>query len=252
MSRLDHQLEELDDRLIQMASACEEMIQQVMAALEKQDGLLAKKVQNRGDEIDQREQEVEALCLRIILHQQPVAGDLRHVTAALKLITDLERIGDQAEDIAEIIGYLPELRNGHSSASGLDLDQNWTNFPEKRKESTGAEYSEDIRTLIRMAHAARDMVTESIDSFVRKNVTQAQAVIDNDDVVDDLFSAIKKTLIQRLSKHPEQGERALDILMIAKYFERIGDHATNIAEWVCYANTGVHPKDVSETRQTEG
>ena len=146
----------------------------------------------------------------MLLRQQPVAGDLRQISAALKMITDMERIGAQAEDIAEIIAFL----NGRSGAECGDIDK--------------------------MAKAATKMVTNSIEAFVKRDVELAKEVIAQDDIVDDYFNRVKQDLIERISSDPSDGEFALDLLMIAKYFERIGDHATNIAEWVMFSVTGVH------------
>lgn len=156
------------------------------------------------------ERDIETLCLKLLLRQQPVAGDLRQISAALKMITDMERIGDQAEDIAEIIAFL----NGRSGAECGDIDK--------------------------MAKAATKMVTNSIEAFVKRDVELAKEVIAQDDIVDDYFNRVKQDLIERISSDPSDGEFALDLLMIAKYFERIGDHATNIAEWVMFSVTGVH------------
>lgn len=151
------------------------------------------------------ERDIETLCLKLLLRQQPVAGDLRQISAALKMITDMERIGDQAEDIAEIIAFL----NGRSGAECGDIDK--------------------------MAKAATKMVTNSIEAFVKRDVELAKEVIAQDDIVDDYFNRVKQDLIERISSDPSDGEFALDLLMIAKYFERIGDHATNIAEWVMFS-----------------
>ena len=158
----------------------------------------------------QMERTIESLCLKLLLQQQPVARDLRQISAALKMITDMERIGDQASDIAEIIGFL----NGRIG--------------------TDAQY------ICQMAVAAMRMVTESVEAYVKRDVAMAEATIQHDDVVDDLFLKVKESLIQMISANPKDGEYALDLLMIAKYFERIGDHATNIAEWVVFSVTGVH------------
>ena len=153
------------------------------------------------------------MCLKLLLQQQPVARDLRQISAALKMITDMERIGDQAEDIAEIISFI----DGHTSEND---------------------------TLMReMAKAVIQMVTESVDAYVKHDIALAEKVIADDDIVDDYFDSVKKKLIGSIARNPGDGEYALDILMIAKYFERIGDHATNIAEWVIFSLTGVHKED---------
>jgi phosphate transport system protein len=156
------------------------------------------------------EREIESICLKLLLQQQPVAKDLRVISTALKMITDMERIGDQAEDIAEIITFL-DGRTG--------------------------EECHDIRL---MAEATIKMVTDSIDAYVKQDLELAKSVSDHDDVVDDAFDRVKQTLIKMISENTADGEYALDLLMIAKYFERIGDHAVNIAEWVEFSVTGVH------------
>ena len=154
--------------------------------------------------------EVENLCLKLLLQQQPVARDLRQISAALKMITDMERIGDQAEDIAEIITFL------------------------------GGRGAENSNLLREMARSTIKMVTESVDAYVKHDTALADQVIAEDDTVDDYFARVKKDLIKRIAQDPDDGEFALDLLMIAKYFERIGDHATNIAEWVIFSVTGEH------------
>ena len=170
----------------------------------------ARNAKEQGHKIDQMEREIESVCLKLLLQQQPVAKDLRVISAALKMITDMERIGDQAEDIAEIIPFL----NGR----------------------TGEE-CHDIRL---MAEATIKMVTESVDAYVKQDLEFAKSVSDYDDVVDDAFDRVKQSLIKMISENTADGEYALDLLMIAKYFERIGDHAVNIAEWVEFSVTGVH------------
>ncbi len=209
-NRFDEQLEQLNKELIEMGAMCEEMISNAVAALTNADMNLARKVKAEEAGIDRMERHIEALCMKLLLHQQPVAGDLRQISAALKMITDMERIGDQAEDIAEIITFL----NGRTI--------------------------EDVALIREMAQAAAGMVTGSIDAFVKKDLALAEAVIARDDVVDDYFNRIKGNIIQLIAANPADGEFALDLLMIAKYFERIGDHATNIAEWVIYSVSGIH------------
>lgn len=209
-SQFDEQLSLLHQQLTTMGALCEESIALVAKALSSNDQQLAKHVAALDNEIDQMERDIEALCLKLILQQQPVAKDLRQISAALKMITDLERIGDQAEDIAEIISFLDE----HTLPAHTKIDE--------------------------MAVAACKMVTDSIDAYVKKDLALAKAVIAYDDVVDDCFHTVKSSLIEGIAKHPEDGEYALDLLMIAKYFERIGDHATNIAEWVQFSISGHH------------
>lgn len=161
-------------------------------------------------EIDHKEREIESLCMKLLLQQQPVARDLRQISAALKMITDMERIGDQADDISEIIIYLG---------------------------GRAAEHDDLLRS---MARATIKMVTESVDAYVKHDTILAEKVIADDDTVDDYFEQVKRALIGKIAANPDDGEYALDLLMIAKYFERIGDHAVNIAEWVIFSITGVH------------
>ena len=209
-SRFDEQLILLNKKMTQMGALCEELIAFVAKALLNGDIEGAREVKSRGQEIDHMEREIEAICLRLLLQQQPVAKDLRVVSAALKMITDMERIGDQAEDIADIIPVL----NGR----------------------TGAEFG-DLKL---MAEATCKMVTDSIDAYVRQDVKLARMVLEHDDIVDDAFRKMKDTLIKMITDNNADGEYAVDLLMIAKYFERIGDHATNIAEWVEFSVTGIH------------
>lgn len=209
-SRLDEQLELLNHEMIEMGALCEEVISLVCSALAEDSAAQAAKVMPLGKEIDQKERDIEGLGMKMLLQQQPVARDLRQISAALKMITDMERIGDQAEDIAQIIPFL----NGRTSHAHTHLQE--------------------------MARSTIKMVTESVDAYVKKDTALAQAVIAYDDVVDDTFLQIRQQLIQLIAADPGEGEYALDLLMIAKYFERIGDHATNLAEWVIYAATGVH------------
>ena len=209
-SRFDEQLILLNKKMTQMGALCEELIAFVAKALLNGDIAGAREVKSRGQEIDHMEREIEAICLRLLLQQQPVAKDLRVVSAALKMITDMERIGDQAEDIADIIPVL----NGRTGAEFVDLKL--------------------------MAEATCKMVTDSIDAYVMQDVKLARMVLEHDDIVDDSFKRMKDTLIKMITDNNADGEYAVDLLMIAKYFERIGDHATNIAEWVEFSVTGIH------------
>ena len=216
-SKFDEQLALLNRELIEMGALCEEVIALSSKALTELDKTLAAKVAPLDTEIDQKERTIESMCLKLLLQQQPVARDLRQISAALKMITDMERIGDQAEDIAEIISFI----DGHTSEND---------------------------TLMReMAKAVIQMVTESVDAYVKHDIALAEKVIADDDIVDDYFDSVKKKLIGSIARNPGDGEYALDILMIAKYFERIGDHATNIAEWVIYSVTGVHKDEITFT-----
>jgi len=209
-SRFDEQLGTLNRELTEMGAMCEEIIAFAARALVEGDMEFIAGVGTLGEEIGQRERDIETLCLKLLLRQQPVAGDLRQISAALKMITDMERIGDQAVDIAEI---LPCLRG-----------------------RTGAECGY-IRS---MAEAAIGMVTESVDAYVKQDLDIAGAAIAHDDVVDNYFDRVKESLIHMISENAGDGGYALDLLMIAKYFERIGDHAVNIARWVIFSVTGTH------------
>jgi len=209
-NRFDEQLYELNRELIEMGAMCEEAIASAAKALTMGDIVLANNVIKQGTAIDQMERDIESRCMKLLLHQQPVARDLRLISAALKMITDMERIGDQAEDIAEIVTFL------------------------KRRTIEGMELIEN------MARETIGMVSASVDAFVKKDVALARSVIQQDDVVDDYFSRVKYDVITMIIEKTVDGEFALDLLMIAKYFERIGDHATNIAEWVIYSVTGTH------------
>ena len=207
-NRFDEQLFELNREIIEMGAMCEEAIASVSKALAKGDVELAAKVRAGSGVIDQMERDIESRCMKLLLHQQPVARDLRLISAALKMITDMERIGDQAEDIAEIVTFL----NGHTM-NGMEL-------------------------IAEMANATIEMVSSSVDAFVHKDVKLANKVIAQDDIVDDYFSRVKCSIIGLIAENAAEGEFALDLLMVSKYFERIGDHATNIAEWVIYSVTG--------------
>ena len=209
-NRFDEQLFELNREIIEMGAMCEEAIASAVKALVAGDLGLAEKVKTSSHVIDQMERDIESRCMKLLLHQQPVAKDLRLISAALKMITDMERIGDQAEDISEIVTFL----NGHTM-EGMELIEE-------------------------MARETTRMVTDSVDAFVKKDVELARKVIEKDDIVDDYFFRVKCGIINLIAQNPADGEFALDLLMISKYFERIGDHATNIAEWVIYSVTGTH------------
>ena len=209
-NRFDEQLFALNREIIEMGAMCEEAIASAAKALTSGDAELAAGVKAGSSAIDQMERDIENRCMKLLLHQQPVARDLRLISAALKMITDMERIGDQAEDIAEIVPFL----KGHT-VDGMEL------IEEMARETIG-------------------MVTASVDAFIKKDVELAKKVIAQDDVVDDCFSKVKCDIITLITKNSVDGEFALDLLMISKYFERIGDHAANIAEWVIYSVTGTH------------
>ena len=209
-NRFDEQLFEMNRDLIEMGAMCEEAIASAVKALTKNDKELAENVKKTGSLIDQMERDIESRCMKLLLHQQPVARDLRAISAALKMITDMERIGDQAEDIAAMVLY------------------------------TADHNMEDFDIIEEMAKETVKMVTDSVDAFVQKDVELAQDVIKRDDIVDNYFSKVKYDIIKLIAENRTDGELALDLLMISKYFERIGDHATNIAEWVIYSVTGTH------------
>lgn len=209
-NRFDEELEVLNTELIKMGALCEDAIAYSMKSLFEGDASLREKTYAADSEIDQMERDIESRCMKLLLLQHPVAKDLRTISSALKMISDMERIGDQASDIAEI---------GEFIKSGT--------------------LHETIR-LRDMANAAVRMVTDSIDSFVKKDLALARQVLAEDDAVDDHFDRIKGELIDIIAADRDSGEYCLDLLMVAKYLERIGDHATNIAEWVEYSITGEH------------
>jgi len=210
-TQFDEQLAELNNNLIEMGATIENAISSAIKALMEHDKALAKKVMEGDQDVDQMEKEIESNCLKLILHQQPIASDLRMISTALKMITDMERIGDQAADISEI--------------SLLLADE---------------VYIKKLEHIPLMAEATVRMVNGSIDAYVNKDLETAHAVIAQDDKVDRLFYQIKSDLIELIHENRENGQQALDLLMIAKYFERIGDHAENIAEWVIFGITGKH------------
>ncbi len=210
-SRFDEQLELLNKELLEMGALIEHAIESASQALINQDVEAANKAIEFDKEVDQKEKDIESLCLKLLLQQQPVARDLRLISAALKMITDMERIGDQAADISGIVIYL-----------------------------AGAPYIKKLEHLPQMANAAIKMVSGSIDAYVKKDLELAKTVIEMDDIIDRLFEIVKNELIEHIHDKTENGGQAMDLLMVAKYFERIGDHAQNIAEWVEFSITGKH------------
>ena len=210
-NRFDRELDTLNLELIKMGGLIENAIEYSAKALINQDLTLIKKVNELEVEIDDMEKSIEAHCLKLLLQQQPVASDLRIISTALKMITDMERIGDNAEDIAEIARHI--------------LNQ---------------KFIKDIVHIPQMAEATISMITKSIDAFVKRDKKLAEEVCRSDDIVDNLFDVIKEELIEKIQEDRSNGEQAIDLLMIAKYFERIGDHAENIAEWVIFSITGEH------------
>ena len=209
-SRFDQQLNTLNTELITMGALCEEAISAAVGYLTDGDEKMRKACIEADGEIDRMERDIEGLCMKLLLQQQPVAKDLRIISSALKIISDMERIGDQASDIVEISPYIKDSEI-----------ENKTHIAE-------------------MAAATIKMVKDSIDSFVKSDINMAHKAIKHDDMVDDLFSRVKNELIRAISEKAEDAEALIDLLMIAKYLERIGDHAENIAEWVIYSITGKH------------
>lgn len=207
-SRFDEQLDLLNKEMITMGALCENAIAMSAKAVAEGDLALTESIPALAEQIGQKEREIESLCLKLLLQQQPVAKDLRIISSALKMVTDMERIGHQSADIAEIV-RMANLKVGGDT--------------------------EEVRN---MALAVIKMVSESIDAFVKKDDAMAQAVIAYDDVVDDCFDRVKNLLIGRFSQPGIDGEQTIDLLMVAKYFERIGDHAVNIAKWVVFSITG--------------
>lgn len=209
-TRFQRQLEELHVNLITLGSLCEKAITLSAKAIQSQEEDPARLVFETDKEIEKKERELETLCMHLLLHQQPVAGDLREISAALRMLSDMERIGDQAADIADL---------------SLFIDKNRVQIP---------------HIISRMVEATVKMVTESIDAFVKADLELCRKVIGDDDVVDDAFNEAKDKLADMICKQNLDAKAALDLLMTAKYLERIGDHAVNIAEWVEYSITGIH------------
>lgn len=212
-NRFDQQLEKLNVELVTMGALCEDALTYAIRALFDRESDMAERAEEAEKQIDQMEREIESICMRLLLQQQPVARDLRVISSALKMIGDMERIGDQAADIAEIVKYLKE------------------------------DEVPNLGHLREMSDFAAGMVTASINSFVRQDLDLARKVILDDDVVDEYFEKVKEALIGIIAEGDRDGAFLLDILMIAKYIERVGDHATNIAEWVVYSITGEHPEE---------
>ena len=212
-NRFDQQLEKLNVELVTMGALCEDALTYAIRALFDRESDMAERAEEAEKQIDQMERDIESICMRLLLQQQPVARDLRVISSALKMIGDMERIGDQAADIAEIVKYLKE-----------------DDVP-------------NLRHLREMSDFAAGMVTASINSFVRQDLDLARKVILDDDVVDGYFEKVKEALIGLIAEGDRDGAFLLDVLMVAKYIERIGDHATNIAEWVVYSITGQHPEE---------
>ena len=205
------ELDALNTHLLEMGSMIEYAIETGVQAMEQRNAELARTIVSYDREIDQKEREIESQCLKLLLRQHPVARDLRFISAALKMVTDMERVGDQAADISEIVSYIAQEG-----------------------------YIKQLEHIPKMAEKSVHMVKRAVDAFINRDLDLARAVIDMDDEVDGLFDVIKRELIELIHQNSDMGAQALDLLMIAKYFERIGDHAVNIAEWVEFAITGVH------------
>ena len=204
----EEQLTRLHTQMIAMGSLCEKAIADATKALTVGDVALAKAVMEGDAKINQQERDIESMCIKLLLHQQPVAGDLRRVSAALKMVTDMERVGDQAADIAEIVVQMNEK------------------LPDK------------FLHICKMGTVAMKMVTDSVNAYVDLKLDLARDVIHSDDEVDELFLKVRGEILGAIREDSSRGEGLLDLFMITKYYERIGDHATNIAEWVEYAITG--------------
>ena len=197
-NQFEKQLQQLNEDLISMGALCKEAVADAMTAL------------LYSDKQARQKRDIESLCMKLLLQQQPVARDLRNISAALKMISDMERIGDQASDIADITKYLEN-----------------------------SELTQHVH-IQQMAEAAMGMLTDSIEAFVKKDLLLARKVMKQDDVVDELFNQVKSELITAIAEESDQGEICIDMVMVAKYFERIADHVVNIAEWVEYSVTGEH------------
>ncbi|MCL2351864.1 MAG: phosphate signaling complex protein PhoU [Firmicutes bacterium] len=210
-TRYENQLAQLNEALIEMGKMVEKAIEDAIKAMVDQDVELAKSTIEYDEEVDNMEKEIESLCLKLILQQQPVARDLRLISCALKMITDLERIGDHAEDISELTILL-----------------------------AGEAYVKELEHIPQMAEEACKMVNQSVEAFVKMDLELARAVMKYDDKVDDLFDSVRNELVEYIKTNSERSDQAVDLIMIAKYFERIGDHAKNVAEWVEFSLTGSH------------
>ncbi len=207
----DVELTKLNNELVEMGALIENAITHAVNALTQKDIEEANLVDKIEIQINQKEKDIEAFCLKLILHQQPVAKDLRLISSALKMITDMERIGDQSSDVAEICKIISKNS-----------------------------YVHNLKHITDMAEQMKQMVTQAVNAFVTKDVVLAMSVCKSDDIVDELFSKVQCDMIKLITEDSSKGAIALDLLMVAKYFERIGDHATNIAEWVIFSITGDH------------
>ena len=205
-TKFDEQLHMLNQEMMHMGSMIEEKIQKAIEALIGQNRSLAKKIMNSDSDVDHEQKKIENICFNLLMQQQPVARDLRVISAAMKMVTDMERIGDHAADISEMTVMMSDTP-----------------------------YVADLEDIKKMASETVLMLIRSIEAYVEKDMLKAQSVIDHDDIVDDLFHKNKQDLIELIQKNPAVSEQAADMLMVAKYFERIGDHATNLAENIIFA-----------------
>lgn len=205
-TKFDEQLNMLNQEMMHMGAVIEDTIQKAVSALIHQDVMLAKEIMDGDSEVDREQKKIENICFQLLMQQQPVARDLRVISAAMKMVTDMERIGDQAADISEITLMLADKS-----------------------------YTQNLAIISQMAAETVRMLICSIEAYVEKDMEKARFVIEHDDVVDDLFIRAKQELITRIQGGCVDGEQAIDLLMVAKYFERIGDHTTNIAEWVIFS-----------------
>lgn len=205
-TKFDEQLHMLNQEMMHMGSMIEEKIQKAIEALIGQDSALAKEIMDGDCEVDREQKKIENICFNLLMQQQPVARDLRVISAAMKMVTDMERIGDHAADISEMTVMMSDTP-----------------------------YVADLEDIKKMASETVLMLIRSIEAYVEKDMLKAQSVIDHDDIVDDLFHKNKQDLIELIQKNPAVSEQAADMLMVAKYFERIGDHATNLAENIIFA-----------------
>ena len=208
-NKFDEQLNDLNSAMIEMGNSIILSISRAIEALKTKNSTLAQRIMEEDLEVDRLQKKIESICFNLLIQQQPVAKDLRTVTAALKMVTDMERIGDHAADISEMTIMM---------GSGSHIDK--------------------FESINQMAYETLIMLNHSIEAYVERNQQKAQSVIDFDDTVDELFVKAKKEILELVLKNPVDGEEAMDLLMVAKYFERIGDHATNISEWIIYSLNG--------------
>lgn len=209
----EDELAELKNELVEMCRLTETMIESAITALTNRDRELGKSIGEMDKRVNEYEMDIEKRCMRILLKQQPVAKDFREVSTALKMITDIERFGDQASDIGDLVYTMP-----------------------------GDRYIKELTHIKEMGRLAIKMVRESVNSFIRNDPSLADEVIATDDQMDTLFTTVKEELIMLIKKDASNGDQAIELMMVAKYLERIGDHAVNVAEWAKYNETGVHQK----------